>query len=392
MTTSEYSTKHAFLAEASSPHTLNLILNLLSKQILKRTDIVLILYGNTSSEKSIVNKAKLYDLEVLIWNDIQNSNIQFLSLNPFSLLSLNAGIINDCIEKGFVLASNIHFLMQDDEIDRWNKIFSKHGKLVEDESAFVDSNVINILNKVDTYIVPYNPWGATLEKVVGRRLKIIDAVIPFSIIDYDSQEIFDSFLEARKVNAKNNHNYKILLFTKPMPYQVMVKAYISLIDIVLQNRLEPSSKKITISIWFNSSRKNLLMHAFLLALIAVKKPNIDIELNKTMTHEQYLLTLHEYDCLVLQARGGFSAAKYFAEKVGKVITLKNSFNDQSLKQDYNISTFNYKNIEDALIAAIASSNSNQANEINKFASKMTQRHNESYSKLEEFWANVYGNK
>lgn len=383
-----YNKKHAFLAEASSLHTLNVILNLVSKEILKRSDIVLILYGNTSSEKSIVSKAKLYDLEILIWDDIKDSNIQFLSLNPYSLHSLNSGIINECIEKGFVLASNIHFLMQDDEIDRWNKIFSKHGKLVEDESAYVDSNVINILNKVDTYIVPYNPWGSILEKVLGRRLKIIDAVIPFSVIDYDSEEIFDRFLEARKVKINNNNNRKILLYTKPVSNREIVKVYTALINIILKNKINTSAPSITLSMWNSSSKKLCFMPTLLMTLIATTKSNINVEFKKLMTQEQYLLTLHEHDCLVLQARGGFSTAKYFAEKVGKVITLKGSLNDLSLQQDYGITTLNFSSIEDAIIAAIDLIDFKHTQENKEFKSKLIQRHNESYSKLKDFWANV----
>lgn len=388
MTLIKYSTKHAFLAEASSPHTLNLILNLISKDILKKPDIVLVLYGNTSSDKSILYKARLFNLEVLVWDEIKNSNINFLSLNPFSLLSLNSSIINEFIKKGIVPSSNITFLMQDDEIDRWHKIYNKHGKLVEEESAFVDSNVISILNKVDNYIVPYRPWGATLEKVVGRKLNIINAVIPFSVIDYESEKIFDNFLESRKANSIQTSNYKILLYTKPVSYEEAFKVYMALINIILQNKSKPSNKNITISVWYSWSRKIRVIHAFLMALIATTKPNINIEIKKPMTHEQYLLMLHDHDCLLLQARGGFSTAKYFAEKVGKVITLKNSFNDLSLQQDYNINTFNYDDIEDAIIAAISSTDLDQTKEVKEFANKMIQRHNKSYSILKDYWSSI----
>jgi len=385
----KHSTKHAFLSETSSPHTLNLLLNLISKKILKKSDIVLILYGNTSSEKSILYRAKLFDFEVLIWDEIKNSNIKFLSLNPFSLTSLNAGIINDFIQKDFVSPSNINFLMQDDEIDRWNKIYNKNGRLVEDESALVNTDVINILNTVNNYIIHYNPWGKVLEKILERDLNIIDAVIPFSVIDYDSEEIFDRFLESRRSNQMKSNTYKILFYTKPNTRKAVLDSLAAISEVVFKNKLPASDKKVIIGLWTNPSYKIQFLQSLLKRLASARKTdNIKIEFQTNMTHEKYLLMLHEYDCLILQPRGGFSTAKYFAEKIGKLITITDSFNDQALQLDYGIKTFNYKNAKDALIAAISSANFEETSEIHRFRSLLAERHYKSNEILKEFWKSM----
>lgn len=388
MMLTKYNTKHAFLSEARSPHTLNLLLNLISENILSRSDIVLILYGDISSEKSILHKARLYSIETLTWDEIKESNLQFLSFNPFSLSSFNSKIINECIRKGFVKSSCINFLMQDDEIDRWNKIYNKYGKLVEDESAFVDSDVISILNTVDSYIVPRQPWGDILERVVGRKLKIVDAIIPFSVIDYQSEKIFDQFLNSRRINKIKDNTYKILFYTKPTTLKEVLDSLSAVMHVILKSKTPLQGKSITIGLWMSPSYKiNLLQKA--LKTLASKQMvnNINIEFKKNMTHEQYLFMLHDYDCLILQERGGFSTAKYFAEKIGKLVTLTDSLNDKALQLDYGIKTFNYKSPKDALVAAISSANIDETIEIRSFSDIMSQRHNESYLILKDFWGN-----
>lgn len=382
----KYRNKHAFLSEATSPHTLNLLLNLINKEILKKSDIVLILYGNISSHKSIIDKIKLYDIEVLDWNLIKDAEIKFLSLNPFSLTSYNASIINEFIKQNMISTTNINFLMQDDEIDRWHKIYGKYGKLVQDESASVNADVLEILNIVDNYIVPYKPWGLLLESILGRKLNIIDAVIPFSVIDYESEKIFAKFLETRKAKQTKKNTYKILFYTKPTTRNEVLSSLNALIKLIAKYKILPKNKKITIGVWVSPSYKIDFIQK-LIKVIASKKSseNIRIEFLKSMTHEQYLLMLHEYDCLLLQGRGGFSTAKYYAENIGKVITLSNSFNDQALKLDYGIDTFNYKNVTEALFAAILDSNKDETEALNNFSQLMVKKHNSSFIVLRDFW-------
>lgn len=121
------------------------------------------------------------------------------------------------------------------------------------------------------------------------------------------------------------------------------------------------------------------------ALIKLKKLPILLKLEQPVSSEQYALMLHEYDCLILQERGGFSTAKYFAENVGKLITLKDSFNDKTLNVDYGIETFNSKSYVEAIKNAIITAQKNEVCSINRFASKLTKKNEESFDTLRNYW-------
>lgn len=380
----QYNNKHTFLSEASSPHTLNLILNLIDKKIIDKSDLLLILYEKHLSNISIESACKRHGINTLNWHEVKKLTISFRSLNPLSLLSWNAGIILYCIENKYVNPDSVSILMQDDEIDRWRKLYLETGVLEVSKAAYIDDNTLKVLGLVNNYVVPYSPWGRILEEVLGRKVNIVDAVLPFSPLDYSSQSILENYITSRK-NFRPEETYKIMLFTKLRPQQDTIKLMRAIGSYVIKNKNAPNNKKVVLSLWLNSNRKVQLMYKGLVRLIKLYNYPIHIELIKKMNPGQYFLTLHDHDCLILQERGGMSTAKYFSEKIGKVVTIEDSLNNQSFKEIYGIQSFSYKDIETALTSAINSIGHADNHEIYHNSQLIYQRHSDSFKFLKEYW-------
>lgn len=381
---SQYNNKHVFLSEASSPHTLNLILNLIDRKIIEKSELLLILYKKHLLNVSIESACKNQGISTLNWDEVKQLKISFRTLNPLSLLSWNAEIVFHCIEHEYVDPECINILMQDDEIDRWRKLYLETGVLQVSKAAYIDNNTLKILSLVNNYVIPYSPWGRILEEILDREINIIDAVLPYSPLDYSSQSILESYITSRK-NFRPEEIYKIMLFTKPIPGQDTIELMRAIGSYVIKNKNAPKNKKVILSLWLNSSRKVQLMYIGLMRLIKLYNYPIHIELIRKMNHGQYFLTLHDHDCLILQKRGGMSTAKYFAEKVGKVVTIEGSLNNRSFKEDYCIQSFSYKNLETALSSTINSIGYPDNDEIRHNSQLIQKRHIDSFNTLKEYW-------
>lgn len=303
-----------------------------------------------------------------------------ITLNSISLQPNTARVVIDLIEKDIVNVNQVNILITDDEVDRWLALYNKEGKIYCNSSALIDENVLKVLGMVNNYIAPYNTWGKTLEKILGRRINIIDAILPFSVLDYNSQEKLKVFLDSRK-REKTSSTYKIMLFTKTKD----PKKTFNIIASYLASRIEtPPNLMITLGIWLPLRPKGMMLYMSLKALIRFKKLPINLRLERPVSSELYALMLHEYDCLILQERGGFSTAKYFAENVGKLITLKDSFNDKTLNLDYGVETFNSKTYVGAIKDAISTIKKDEENDLNRFAHRLTKRHKESFNILRDY--------
>lgn len=382
MPTKNLGYKHAFLSTAN-PHIINLLLNLTQKEIIKREEILLVLDKETSNSKVLIQSCISHDIKAIHWNDLKNNSDKFITLNSLSLQPSTASIIVDCLTANYITADRISILITDDEVDRWLKLYSIQGRIEVNTAALIDENVLKVLEQVDNYIVPYRTWGKALENILDRKLNVVDAVLPFSVLDYKSQEQLKIFLNSRR-KYKASNQYRILLFTRDQNLKKVfgiVTSYLSEYKEIITN------KDITLGIWLPLSRKGTILYMLIKSMIKLRKIPITLRLEKPVSTEQYALMLYEYDCLILQERGGFSTAKYFAENIGKLITLKDSFNDKTLNFDYGIKTFNNKTYIDALKNATTSSYNNEEEDISQFANMLSKRHDESFIILRNYWNN-----
>lgn len=381
----EYQNKHVFLSEASSTHTLNLILNLISEDILVIDDILMILFS--AFPNKINNKESLikHGVEVLMWEEVKDLDITFKTLNPLSLTPWNSEIICYFLDHNYIDSSAVNIIMQDDEIDRWNKLYNVNNHLEISSSALIDKDVLRILKHVDNYIVPYKTWGSILEKIVGRQLNIIDVVVPFNVIDYSSQKTLEHFISSRTLSKVSNH-YKVMVFTKPTGRYSLLKSIKVLSSYLFKHNIViPHDIKITFSLWGAMDPEIGLIVKVLNNIFRKRKIHIEIQLIQPVSHGQYFLMLYDYDCLILQPRGGFSTAKYFAEKIGKVITISDSLNDLTFKQEYGINTFNSPTLEFAIKMAIESIQLDNSEKITTHSELIKRKHDISFKKLKEYW-------
>lgn len=379
---SGYQNKHVFLSEYSSTHTFNLISNIIYKNILNIDDVIVVLYRSTPIKVDNKRLLEKSGINVLTWEEAKNLNISFKTLNPLSLTSRNADIICYFLDENYIDSSAVTILMQDDEIDRWWKLFSKNKKLNTSEVALIDNNVLRVLQEVDNYIVPYNTWGSKLEIILGRELNIIDVIAPFNLIDYNSQDILENFLSVRKSNRISGL-YKILVHTKPSNKTVLFKS-LKTLGLYLFKK-SPAGTRIKVSLWGSMDPVVVSTCRVLNKLLDSRNIPIDIGFVSPCPHSQYFTMISDYDCLILQERGGFSTAKYFAEKIGKVITITDSLNDLTFKLDYGINTFNSLTLEEALNMAISSINLDESEELHNFSTSIEKKHNISFKSLKEYW-------
>lgn len=372
--------KHIFLSSAN-PHVINLILNFTQKSIISKNDVILLLDTVTPQSRNIEKLCELHSIDFMYYEKDIDVYIQPITLNSLSLQPHTARIIIDFIDQKIVDTNQVNILITDDETDRWLALYKAEGEIKVNTSALIDENVLKVLSVVDNYIAPYTTWGKPLENILGRNLNIIDAVLPFNVLDYQSQECLEAFLHSRK-REKPPSTYRILLFTK---HQNPKKVF-NIIASYLSGKIEiPSNLMITLGIWLPLNPKGMILYMSLKMLIKLKRLPILLKLEQPVSSEQYALMLHEYDCLILQERGGFSTAKYFAENIGKLFTLKASPNDRVLRLDYGIKTFNSKSYVDALEDAVYSIQKNEKDDIDRFASLLIKRHDESFDTLRDYW-------
>lgn len=381
MTDINYNHKHVFLAHSSCKFICNLLTNLISKNVIDKSSILLVVYGENSIHSSIRKKCLVEGLELVEWKELKGEKCSFLTLNSLSLQYMTAEIIIDCINLGYVKVSKVSILITDDEIDRWHESYVLNGCLKIDDASIIDQNVLDVLNTVDNYIVPYNPFGSRLEEIANRNLNIIDAILPFTILNYNTQSDLEKLI-SKKDKLRNEAEYKILIYTKPWSQNISAKWFLAILLDLITNKNYSSKKKITLSVWFDFNLRGFLLFKALVFIIKIKKIPITLDFKKTVSDDQYFLMLHDHDCLILQDRGGFSTAKYFAEKIGKVITLTDSFNYLSFKNDYNIDIDNANNFKGALRTALEC---NEHKNFDEFSISISQRNNESLKVLYEYW-------
>lgn len=382
MTINSYLNKHVFLS-STNPHILNLLLNLIQKEVIKREETLLVLEKKTSYSQDLIQKCISHDIKAMYWSDIKNNAGSFITLNSLSLQPTNASIIVDCLAANYITADRVNILITDDEIDRWLKLYNTLGHIEVNTTALVDKNVLKILEQVNNYIVPYSTWGKPLENILNRKLNIIDAVLPFSVLDYKSQEQLEAFLSIRKKHIDTSE-CKILLFTKYLDSKKVFNIISSYLNTAKNLTV---SNHFTLGIWLPLDKKGMLLYNLLNLMIKLKKIPIKLRIEQPVSTEQYALMLYEYDYLILQERGGFSTAKYFAENVGKLITLKDSFNDKTLTLDYAINTFSSKTYTEAINNAVNSAQVqiNESDSINSFSNLLAKRHNQSFNTLRNYW-------
>lgn len=375
-----YNKKHAFISTANF-HVINLLLNLIQRDIIEKSKLILIIDSKSDRGEEIINTCKANNITAFYWDEIKTTSQKFLTLNSISLQLSLAEIIVHCLNHNFITAGRTSILITDDEVTRWLNLYNNEGRLRVSKLAKIDNNVLKILNIVNNYITPYNSWGKYIESITGRKLNIIDAVIPFSAIDYNSQETIKRLVSER-AKHRVSESCKVLLFTQPRDQ----RQTFNIVKGFLTKELEQTDKKpIVLGLWLHLNAKGLLYLSIIKILIKLKKLSITIKLEQKVSHEHYAMMLYDYDYLILQARGGFSTAKYFSENIGKVLTLKNSPNDQTLKLDYGVRTFSFDSFEDALKSALTSIQPRDDKNVLQFTQSLSKKNNDSLTILKKYW-------
>lgn len=367
--------KNIFLINHECVFSFNLIMNMVVKKIIDIDKTLIVFYGEHGKNNL---KEKFCDkgFESLEWIVFKSGYVgDYKTLNTISLNPCNAKLIIECLETGLISSDIINIIITDDEVDRWNKLYNKKKRLVVCNKSQIDTNVIKVLRSVNNYICPVNPLGYILESILDRKLNIIDAIVPITIVSYIDQKVFNV-----EVNKSRIHDEKfVLIQTKPWPRRDKIFWYFALFYFVLRYK---DREKINFGIWINEGGIDLFLLKIIKFLVFIKCKNIYFKIMRKLQPSDYFKKIHEFDCLILQGRGGFSTAKYFAEEVGNVIIQRDTINYQIFKNSYDIGFAGTSGFYESLILSIEC---NRNNDFLVLSELIKDKHNMSIVTLSKFY-------
>lgn len=376
--------KHVFLAAYNCIFIINIIKNLIARNILSKESVLIATHDSYNNYKSIIEECNELGFDNCSWKEllhIQKENI--ISVNPMSLHTKNSFILIELLNKNLITEKNINILITDDEVDRWHKLFQKKGKLELSDKYLIDEHLLNLLTLDINYLCP-NSIGEIISKVCKKKIRSLDVTLPFTILDLESLSNVEKTLKLNTNPHEIKSSKKIMFHTKPSSISRGFIFPLKLLYFFLFIH-KPNKNKVPIKLglWLKFKSKNLFLLQFVIFLIfKIKKEKIDINLINRMATGKYLLTLYEYDTLILQARGGFSTAKFFAEKIGRVVVGKNTPNFNGFKLDYKHDPLAFNNFNEALKLALTDFDQTKQKEVSK---KIDARHSASLIKLKTIW-------
>lgn len=372
---------HIFLANRTCRFVVNVVGSLINNEILDRESIVIATYSGGYGFGNVKQEAGLIGVSVCDWEELKTlDKKQILSINSMSLLSANAKILNELLNIRLVEPKNTNIIITDDELDRWHQLSVKYGKLICSEIHHVDQNVIDVLEKDINFICPGSLIDF-LEIVLQRIPRYTDVNINFPILRESELSVIEElFLKQR--NGKQEAK-KIMINTKP---NVLTNKYFAwvLFKYFIFYYKGNRDKEITLGLWMTIKNKNLILFQASLFLIKlIKRVNINIEFLRLMSAKKYLVTLYDYDSLLLQGRGGGSTAKYFVSKIGQAVLPANTINENGLRIDYGININSYKNIYEGLDLVLSDFDSDSLKVNNE---KIKNRNEHSIRVLKKLWS------
>ncbi len=348
------SKKHIFIVSSDCIFSANLLTNFIYKGVLDSKDLKVVIYDKGLVPCVFIDDLLNKNIEVVSWGEFKGDNVCcYETLTALSLDSFNAKIVLDCIELGFIVPSDVNIIITDDEVDRWFKLYNKKNRLIACRKSMVDENVLAVLGFVDNYMCPYDPLGKLLEEILGRQLNILDVVVPFTILSYELLEIAESSILKEKISNKGSNRKRIMIQTKPWSRRDSLYWLSVLLLHFIRSRSKDFGKPITLGLWVKQNKVNLMFVSFIKALITIRRMDVKFELLEKVTPEEYLFKIYEFDCLILQDRGGFSTAKYFVEKIGRVVVKRNSINHKTFKHAYECNIDNVYKLDRAILVCMA---------------------------------------
>lgn len=319
----------------------NILENMIEKEAIKPDSILVLVYDGIRGRQESYAKAEGVDYR--LWNEASEADFsQAFSINFLSLHSYNASKVQFLINELRIGAEKIAILLTGDELDRWKSVFEEKKCLAVNEQLLVSQEVVDALQKVNSFFAPENPRGVWLKEVLGRSLNIIDVYLPFSILSYHKETLL-SCVAKRSSELPQDSGYSVMLFTKPQQKKGVLKSLLGLILFVIANRKNINSLP-RIYIWLSDYgffEQFLCFCISKLCKILCRK-RLVFQFLQTMSPERYFLLIKEIDVLIFQSRGGGTAARALLKDEKKVIFLSGSVNYKMYKDGRGLVVDSYK--------------------------------------------------
>lgn len=322
---------HLFILAATNMHSFP-FLHYLTDICEIRKDKLRVLFFDIESDSELPPSHNLKGIDIYYSKDCKNpslyTDIKNITISSLSSIKGQAEYIYNIFSLGLIKYDQLIIRITDDEVDRWNVLYNKNGKLVESKEAHVDNFTIAILQQASRFICLYKPWGRELENILERKLTIYDVSIlvnPFNSSDFNS--LYSSTLRTSiRYQVGNSQTIRILLHTKPIGSNIIRSIlYKDLFDFLLKNGDLLESRTLEVSLWWPTSIRHMpalnLAIGLLISLSKIKKIGLRFNFINNMPTEVYYSFLSSVHILIAQNRGGLGAI-IEASKNGSIIVMK----------------------------------------------------------------------
>ena len=325
-----------FLLSAKSIHSYLFVFYLIKKCGIAGDRLAIVFFDANSSADLLmdfpVDDVKIY-FKSEAYSKETYRNVKSVTVS--SLKPNNAEAIVRCVGSGYFSYENILIRITDDEVDRWQKAYRQTGKLVEDKSMLIDGNVISVLNRVSRFLCLYQPWGKALQKMLGKKLDIVNVLVDankFSDVEVEAC-YYGKIQPSMRSQLEKSKALRVMLFTKPGASGPTFSYLFSFLFLLLtkSDALRSSVRCIEIYYWAPSFFRHPL-HALLVFCINLfsKFSGLNVKTIKLsgMPPTLYYSFLSSCHVLIAQDRGGLGAINEFFKSGGKVAVNSNSLNYQ----------------------------------------------------------------
>ncbi|MUI52492.1 hypothetical protein [Aliivibrio fischeri] len=296
------------------------------------------------------------------------------TITSLSLNSLNSEFISNLIKFDESVIDKFYIYITDDEVDRWDRIYKKFGLLKAIPNLHISNDDLFVLSKVYRFIGLEVIFKNTLERVLERKVKLVNSGCIFDILtckDFDcikGNVLFDKDKKEKRIwfHTKN-------LIGGSSDIKKLVNAYISFAKAFDNN--------IHFVVFVNNIKTFLYVSAAILYLKKIKKLPVKIDVLNHTDKYSYMQQLATCDFLILQPRGGASTARSLI-KIGRgmVCTLDGTKNNFGFEKGYKVPV-----IKGDSYLSLAQQAKDEKFDITTSALILEQREQESLSKYKELY-------
>ena len=331
--------KHLFFIADKDTFYYLLMDSFINKLNLPKQNMIGIVFATTDKIQN--NNKKINDLEYINYNEtlipdlVKAKSLTFMSLN-----NANAPIMRSVIDENIRVLDKLYIYLTDDEVDRWDKIYTQNGKIIENKRKNISKDVLYLMSKIKNFIVPKIYFYDKLLKLLQRdTLEVIDASVIFDILPYSESEKLHNIIKSSDLTS--NTLKKIMIGTKQNTFNI--KETIKIISSFCNKNMHLEYA----FIYMPKPRERILIDLYLLYLKTIKNKKVEISYFSQMNSLMYNTLIASSSYIILQPRGGGSTARVFIKwGCGNLCIESETPNAKLFEDIYNVNVINFSDTVD----------------------------------------------